>query len=68
MYGNLELTGYHVAHFMATELEFKLRPDRVIVHSINEDGAASIGRLLEKHRFDFCLTPFSESELSPEGV
>lgn len=68
MYGNLELTGYHVAHFMATELEFKLRPDRVIVHSVNPDGAASIERLLERHHFDVCRIPFLLSETSAKGV
>ena len=58
MYGRYELTGWHVAHHMATEMSCDMRPDKVIVHSVNPDGARSIHMFLERQGFDVVRQPF----------
>lgn len=58
MYGTYELTGWHVAHHIATEMPHHMRPDKVIVHSVNPDGAHSIEMFLERHGFDVVRQPF----------
>lgn len=58
MYGKYELNGYHIAVYFAMDLPYDKRPDRVIIHSVNPDGAQSIYLWLERHGFDVVKRPF----------
>lgn len=58
MYGRYELTGWHVAHHLAMEMPYDKRPNKVIVHSVNPDGAKSIHMFLERHGFNVVRQPF----------
>lgn len=63
MYGSRELTGYDVAVYMFLDLPVHKRPDLVIVHSINPDGAHSIEMFLERHGFGVRRVPFCDADI-----
>jgi CheY-like chemotaxis protein len=61
MYSKTELNGYHVAHYMVTDLDKSMRPNVVIVQSANEVGAQNIKDLLTKNGIETILRPVSNS-------
>ena len=65
MYGDVELTGYDVALFIARELDEAKRPDRVIVHSWNPPGARMMVACLREAGILAVYEPFTGSNKKP---
>lgn len=59
MYGQVELTGFDVARFIARDLTIDNRPDRVVIHSWNPPGAKMMAEILRDADISVSYEPFS---------
>ncbi len=57
-YGKVELTGEHVAKYIANCLSENKKPDEVIVHSWNPDGAKRMVAVLREAGIPVTYAPF----------
>jgi|SRR3990172_1074657 len=60
MYGYDERTGKHVAIFMVKYLMPDKKPKKVVVHSMNDEGARGIMSILNSGEFQPRRVPFTE--------
>ena len=58
MYGQRELTGYDVALYLVYNVPQNMWPKKVIIHSVNPNGANFIALLLEKNGIGYVKQPF----------